>query len=98
MRKRLSITPSDLGRRRKWGGQWMQGKRVATQNIFKLRLLTININYSIIQKILQTELMNLQVLELSLATLGIKLHILVWSYREDEVGHGDTASIYEELN
>ena len=44
---------------------------------------TININYSIIQKILQTELMNLQVLELRLATLGIKLHILVWSYRED---------------
>ena len=58
-------------------------KRVATQNIFKLRLLTININYSIIQKILQTELMNLQVLELRLATLGIKRHILVWSYRED---------------
>lgn len=73
-------------------------KRVATQNIFKLRLLTININYSIIQKILQTKLMNLHVLELSLATLGVKLHILVWSYREDEVGHGDATTIYEELN
>ena len=96
-RQRLSIIPSDLGRRRKWGGQWMQGKRVATQNIFKLRLLTININYSIIQKILQAELMNLQVLELSLAILGVELHILVWSYREDEIGHGDTAAIYEEL-
>ena len=51
------------GKAQKMGGQWMQGKRVATQNIFKLRLLTININYSIIQKILQAELMNLQVLE-----------------------------------
>ena len=80
------------------GGQWMQGKRVATQNIFKLRLLTININYSIIQKILQTKLVNLQVLEFSLAILGVELHILVWSYREDEVGHGDTAAIYEEFN
>ena len=79
------------------GGQWMQGKRVATQNIFKLRLLTININYSIIQKILQTKLVNLQVLEFSLATLGVELHILVWSYREDEVGHGDTTAINEEL-
>ena len=86
------------GKAQKMGGQWMQGKRVATQNIFKLRLLTININYSIIQKILQAELMNLQVLELSLAILGVELHILVWSYREDEVGHGDTAAIYEELN
>ena len=76
----------------------MQGKRVATQNIFKLRLLTININYSIIQKILQAELMNLQVLELSLAILGVELHILVWSYREDEVGHSDATAIYEELN
>ena len=75
----------------------MQGKRVATQNIFKLRLLTININYSIIQKILQAELMNLQVLELSLATLGVELHILVWSYWEHEVGHGDATAIYEEL-
>ena len=28
--------------------------------------------------------MNLQVLEFCLATLGIKLQILVWSYREDE--------------
>jgi|GEM_PF-3461431 len=72
-------------------------KRVATQNIFKLRLLTININYSIIQKILQTKLVNLQILEFSLATLGIKLQILVWSYREDEVGHGDATAIYEEL-
>ena len=81
------------GKAQKMGGQWMQGKRVATQNIFKLRLLTININYSIIQKILQAELMNLQVLELSLAILGVELHILVWSYREDEVGHGDTAAI-----
>ena len=79
------------------GGQWMQGKRVATQNIFKLRLLTININYSIIQKILQAELMNLQILEFSLATLGVELHILVWSYREDEVGHGDATAIYEEF-
>ena len=73
-------------------------KKVATQNIFKLRLLTININYSIIQKILQAELVNLQILEFSLATLGVELHILVWSYREDEVGHGDAAAIYEELN
>ena len=86
------------GKAQKMGGQWMQGKRVATQNIFKLRLLTININYSIIQKILQTKLVNLQVLEFSLAILGVELHILVWSYREDEVGHGDTAAIYEELN
>ena len=86
------------GKAQKMGGQWMQGKRVATQNIFKLRLLTININYSIIQKILQAELMNLQVLEFSLAILGVELHILVWSYREDEVGHGDTAAIYEEFN
>ena len=86
------------GKAQKMGGQWMQGKRVATQNIFKLRLLTININYSIIQKILQAELMNLQVLELSLAILGVELHILVWSYREDEVGHGDTAAVYEEFN
>ena len=86
------------GKAQKMGGQWMQGKRVATQNIFKLRLLTININYSIIQKVLQTKLVNLQVLEFSLAILGVELHILVWSYREDEVGHGDTASIYEELN
>ena len=86
------------GKAQKMGGQWMQGKRVATQNIFKLRLLTININYSIIQKILQAELMNLQVLELSLAILGVELHILVWSYREDEVGHGDATAIYEELN
>ena len=86
------------GKAQKMGGQWMQGKRVATQNIFKLRLLTININYSIIQKILQAELMNLQVLELSLAILGVELHILVWSYREDEVGHGDSTTIYEELN
>mgnify|MGYP004530682837 FL=1 len=85
------------GKAQKMGGQWMQGKRVATQNIFKLRLLTININYSIIQKILQAELMNLQVLELSLATLGVELHILVWSYWEDEVGHGDATAIYEEL-
>ena len=85
------------GKAQKMGGQWMQGKRVATQNIFKLRLLTININYSIIQKILQAELMNLQVLELSLPTLGVELHILVWSYREDEVGHGDATAIYEEL-
>lgn len=73
-------------------------KRVATQNIFKLRLLTININYSIIQKILQTKLVNLQILEFSLATLGVELHILVWSYREDEVGHSDATAIYEELN
>ena len=72
-------------------------KRVATQNIFKLRLLTININYSIILKILQTKLVNLQVLELCLAILGVELHILVWSYREHEVGHGDAAAIYEEL-
>ena len=86
------------GKAQKMGGQWMQGKRVATQNIFKLRLLTININYSIIQKILQAELMNLQVLELSLAILGVELHILVWSYREHEVGHGDATAIYEELN
>ena len=86
------------GKAQKMGGQWMQGKRVATQNIFKLRLLTININYSIIQKILQAELMNLQVLELSLAILGVELHILVWSYWEDEVGHGDATAIYEELN
>ena len=86
------------GKAQKMGGQWMQGKRVATQNIFKLRLLTININYSIIQKILQTKLVNLQVLEFSLAILGVELHILVWSYREDEVGHGDTAAIYEEFN
>ena len=86
------------GKAQKMGGQWMQGKRVATQNIFKLRLLTININYSIIQKILQAELMNLQVLEFSLATLGVELHILVWSYREHEVGHGDAAAIYEEFN
>ena len=85
------------GKAQKMGGQWMQGKRVATQNIFKLRLLTININYSIIQKILQAELMNLQVLELSLAILGVELHILVWSYREDEVGHSDATAIYEEL-
>lgn len=85
------------GKAQKMGGQWMQGKRVATQNIFKLRLLTININYSIIQKILQAELMNLQVLELSLAILGVELHILVWSYREDEVGHGDATAIYEEF-
>ena len=85
------------GKAQKMGGQWMQGKRVATQNIFKLRLLTININYSIIQKILQAELMNLQVLELSLATLGVELHILVWSYREHEVGHGDATAIYEEF-
>ena len=42
--------------------------------------------------------MNLQVLELSLAILGIKLHILVWSYWEDEVGHGDATAIYEEFN
>ena len=42
--------------------------------------------------------MNLQVLELSLATLGVELYILVWSYWEDEVGHGDAAAIYEELN
>lgn len=42
--------------------------------------------------------MNLQVLELSLATLGVEFHILVWSYREDEVGHGDAAAIYEEFN
>jgi len=41
---------------------------------------------------------NLQILEFSLATLGIKLQILVWSYREDEVGHGDATAIYEELN
>ena len=41
--------------------------------------------------------MNLQVLELSLATLGVEFHILVWSYWEHEVGHGDTAAIYEEL-
>ena len=81
------------GKAQKMGGQWMQGKRVATQNIFKLRLLTININYSIILKILQTKLMNLQVLELCLATLGVELQILVWSYREHEVGHGDTAAI-----
>ena len=86
------------GKAQKMGGQWMQGKRVATQNIFKLRLLTININYSIIQKILQAELMNLQVLELSLAILGVELYILVWSYRKDEVGHGDTAAVYEEFN
>ena len=33
--------------------------------------------------------MNLQILEFSLAILGVELHILVWSYREDEVGHGD---------
>ena len=85
------------GKAQKMGGQWMQGKRVATQNIFKLRLLTININYSIIQKILQAELMNLQVLELSLATLGVELHILVWSYWEHEVGHGDATAIYEEF-
>ena len=94
----LYDTPQTAVLGRAGGGQWMQGKRVATQNIFKLRLLTININYSIIQKILQAELMNLQVLELSLATLGVELHILVWSYREHEVGHGDTAAIYEELN
>ena len=86
------------GKAQKMGGQWMQGKRVATQNIFKLRLLTININYSIIQKILQAELMNLQILEFSLAILGVELHILVWSYREDEVGHGDATAINEELN
>ena len=85
------------GKAQKMGGQWMQGKRVATQNIFKLRLLTININYSIIQKILQAELMNLQILEFSLAILGVELHILVWSYREDEVGHGDATAIYEKL-
>ena len=85
------------GKAQKMGGQWMQGKRVATQNIFKLRLLTININYSIIQKILQAELMNLQILEFSLAILGVELHILVWSYREDEVGHGDATAIYEEF-
>lgn len=42
--------------------------------------------------------MNLQVLELSLATLGVELHIFVWSYWEDEVGHGDAAAIYEEFN
>jgi hypothetical protein len=41
--------------------------------------------------------MNLQILEFSLAILGVKLHILVWSYREHEVGHGDTTAIYEEL-
>ncbi len=41
--------------------------------------------------------MNLQVLELCLATLGVELHILIWSYREDEVGHGDATAIYEEL-
>ena len=41
--------------------------------------------------------MNLHVLEFSLATLGVKLHILVWSYREHEVGHSDTTAIYEEL-
>ena len=85
------------GKAQKMGGQWMQGKRVATQNIFKLRLLTININYSIIQKILQAELMNLQILEFSLAILSVELHILVWSYREDEVGHGDTTAIYKEF-
>ena len=85
------------GKAQKMGGQWMQGKRVATQNIFKLRLLTININYSIIQKILQAELMNLQILEFSLAILGVELHILVWSYRENEVGHSDATTIYEEF-
>ena len=42
--------------------------------------------------------MNLQILEISLAILGVELHILVWSYREHEVGHGDTTAIYEELN
>ena len=42
--------------------------------------------------------MNLQILELSLAILGVELHILVWSYWEDEVGHGDTTAIYEEFN
>lgn len=42
--------------------------------------------------------MNLQVLELSLAILGVELHIFVWSYREHEVGHGDTTAIYEEFN
>ena len=36
-------------------------------------------------------------LEFSLATLGVELHILVWSYREHEVGHGDATAIYEEL-
>lgn len=42
--------------------------------------------------------MNLQVLEFSLAILGVELHILVWSYWEHEVGHGDATAIYEEFN
>lgn len=37
--------------------------------------------------------MNLQILELCLATLGVELHILVWSYREHEVGHGDAGRL-----
>ena len=41
--------------------------------------------------------MNLQILEFSLAILGVELYILVWSYRKDEVGHGDATAIYEEL-
>ena len=53
--------------------------------------------YIILTSNLQSKLVNLQVLELSLATQGVEFHILVWSYREDEVGHGDTAAIYEEF-
>ena len=47
---------------------------------------------------LQCQFVNLYILKLSLATLAIEFHILVWSHREDEVGHGDSTTIYEELN
>ena len=67
-------------------------------NIRYYNIRIFNINYSIILKILQTKLVNLQILEFSLAILGVELHILVWSYREHEVGHGDATAIYEEFN
>lgn len=41
--------------------------------------------------------MYLNVVKFSFTSLGIELYILVWSYREDEVGHGDATTIYEEL-
>lgn len=47
---------------------------------------------------LQRQLVNLHVLKLSLAALGVVLHGLVVSHGEDEVGLGDATTIYEEFH
>ena len=42
--------------------------------------------------------MYLNVIKFSFTSLGIELYILVWSYREDEVGHCDATTIYKEFD